>query len=47
MDAPKPDPISLIGPQVVVDGGGYARVIGYAKNISNGEMTAGVREIPG
>lgn len=43
MDAPKPDPISLIGPQVVVSEGGYARVIGYAKNISNTTLDANVQ----
>lgn len=43
MDAPKPDPISLIGPQVVVSEGGYARVIGYAKNISSATLDANVQ----
>jgi TPR repeat protein len=43
MDAPKPDPITLIGPQVVVSDGGYARVIGYAKNISNATLDANVQ----
>lgn len=40
-DAPKPDPISLTGPQVV-DSGGFPRVQGLAKNISNGTLDANV-----
>jgi TPR repeat protein len=41
MDAPKPDPITLITPQIV-DSAGFPRVLGYAKNISNGTLDANV-----
>jgi TPR repeat protein len=40
MDAPKEDPISLVGPQVFIDGGGYARVQGLVKNTSSGDLDA-------
>lgn len=43
MDVPKPDPITLIGPQVAFADGGYPRVVGWAKNISSGTLDANVQ----
>lgn len=43
MDAPKPDPITLIGPQVTLADSGFPRVMGWVKNISTGPLDASVQ----
>lgn len=40
MDAPKDDPIRLVGPEVITDNGGYARVQGLVKNTSSRDLDA-------
>ncbi len=43
MDAPKPeeeDPVTVTGPQVVIDGGGFARVQGLIRNTSRQRLDA-------